>query len=50
MTLYPCSLRTEAHPTGCIVNVILDLNEVNDTTISLTRDLAIQLRQQLDKL
>lgn len=49
-TIYPCALRIESHPTGCPVNVVLDLNEVNDTIVSLTRDLALQLRHQLDRL
>ncbi|UXA08674.1 hypothetical protein KXD96_11735 [Mycobacterium sp. SMC-2] len=47
-TLYPCTLRTEWHPTGSLVDVVLDTSDVHHTRICLTKDLAIQLRHQLD--
>lgn len=49
--IYPMALRVESHPSGSLLDLILDTNKAqpDDTRVSLTRDLAIQLRHELDR-
>lgn len=49
--IYPMSLRVESHPSGSLLDIILDTNQADrdDTRISLTRDLGIILRRELDR-
>jgi hypothetical protein len=44
----PCSVRVESHPSGALVDLLLDVNKPDDVRVSLTRDLACILKSQLD--
>lgn len=47
--IHPMSLRIESHPSGGILDVICDVNSPDPIRVSLTRDLALILRHELDR-
>lgn len=45
----PCSIRLESHPSGALIDVLLDVNSPEDIRVSLTRDLALILSAELER-
>lgn len=45
----PCSIRVTSHPSGSLVDIVLDVNKPDDVRVSLTRDLAAILFAELGR-